>query len=87
MAIAVVRRALELGVNYIDTAPRYTAGAWESETNIGKALRGVAYPRAADADLGLLSSRPCRVTQLVIRSRHMCCEHPVHLFWQSRRHI
>ncbi|MDH3601403.1 MAG: aldo/keto reductase [Candidatus Tectomicrobia bacterium] len=40
MAIAVVRRALDLGVNYIDTAPRYTAGARESETNIGKALRG-----------------------------------------------
>jgi aryl-alcohol dehydrogenase-like predicted oxidoreductase len=31
-AIAVVHRALELGVNYIDTAPRYTAGARESET-------------------------------------------------------
>jgi len=39
-AIAVVRRALELGVNYIDTAPRYTAGARESERNIGKALHG-----------------------------------------------
>lgn len=38
MAIAVVRRALELGVNYIDTAPRYTAGARESEKHIGKAL-------------------------------------------------
>jgi aryl-alcohol dehydrogenase-like predicted oxidoreductase len=40
MAIAVVRRALDLGVNYIDTAPRYTAGARESERNIGNALRG-----------------------------------------------
>jgi hypothetical protein len=39
-AIAVVRRALDLGVNYIDTAPRYTAGARESERNIGNALRG-----------------------------------------------
>ncbi len=39
-AIAVVRRALELGVNYIDTAPRYSAGARESERNIGKALDG-----------------------------------------------
>ncbi len=39
-AIAVVHRALELGVNYIDTAPRYTAGARESEKNIGKALKG-----------------------------------------------
>ncbi len=39
-AIAVMHRALELGVNYIDTAPRYTAGARESEQNIGKALQG-----------------------------------------------
>jgi aryl-alcohol dehydrogenase-like predicted oxidoreductase len=39
-AIAVVQRALALGVNYIDTAPRYSAGARESEKNIGKALRG-----------------------------------------------
>ncbi|ETX05149.1 aldo/keto reductase [Candidatus Entotheonella palauensis] len=39
-AITVVHRALELGVNYIDTAPRYTAGARESESNIGKALKG-----------------------------------------------
>lgn len=39
-AIAVVHRALELGVNYIDTAPRYTAGARESEKSIGKALKG-----------------------------------------------
>jgi aryl-alcohol dehydrogenase-like predicted oxidoreductase len=39
-AIAVVRRALELGVTYIDTAPRYSAGARESEKNIGKALHG-----------------------------------------------
>ena len=40
LAVAVVHRALELGVNYIDTAPRYTAGARESERNIGHALRG-----------------------------------------------
>ena len=39
-AIAVVHQALELGVNYIDTAPRYTAGARESETYIGNALKG-----------------------------------------------
>ncbi len=39
-AIAVVHRALELGVNYIDTTPRYTAGARESERQIGKALKG-----------------------------------------------
>ena len=40
LAVEVVHRALELGVNYIDTAPRYTAGARESERNIGHALRG-----------------------------------------------
>jgi L-galactose dehydrogenase len=37
--IAVVRRALELGVNYIDTAPLYGKG--RSEEVLGKALRGV----------------------------------------------
>jgi hypothetical protein len=40
MAMAVIQRALELGVNYIDTAPRYSAGARESERNLGNALRG-----------------------------------------------
>ena len=46
-AIAVVRRALELGVNYIDTAPRYSAGARESERNIGKTISRRSAPRCA----------------------------------------
>lgn len=36
-AIAVVQRALELGIDYLDTSPGYG----ESEARLGKALRGV----------------------------------------------
>jgi len=39
-AIATVRRALELGINYIDTAPLYGHG--KSEVRLGRALTGVA---------------------------------------------
>ncbi|MFH1169339.1 MAG: aldo/keto reductase, partial [Chloroflexota bacterium] len=35
-AVAVVRRCLELGINYIDTATNYTT----SETRVGKAIAG-----------------------------------------------
>lgn len=68
-AIAVVRRALDLGVNYIDTAPRYTAGARESERNIGNALRGErqrvflatkTHDRSRDGSLNALAPLPCR---------------------------
>jgi len=38
-AVAVIRRAHELGVNYFDTAPSYGRGA--SETRVGKALAPV----------------------------------------------
>lgn len=37
-AIPVIRRALELGVNYLDTAPYYCKG--ESEIVLGKAIKG-----------------------------------------------
>jgi len=37
-AAAIIHRALELGVNYIDTADSYRAG--DSESNIGDALEG-----------------------------------------------
>jgi len=37
-ALQIVRRAVELGVNYIDTSPRYGDGA--SERHIGEALAG-----------------------------------------------
>jgi L-galactose dehydrogenase len=40
--IAVVHRALELGVNYIDTAPLYGKG--RSEEILGMALKGVTQP-------------------------------------------
>jgi aryl-alcohol dehydrogenase-like predicted oxidoreductase len=37
IAVSIVRRALELGCNYIDTAPVY--GSYRSETCIGLALK------------------------------------------------
>ncbi|TVR58625.1 MAG: aldo/keto reductase [Spirochaetaceae bacterium] len=36
-AIAIIDRAIDLGVNYIDTSPRYGAGS--SERNIGEVMR------------------------------------------------
>lgn len=41
-ASATVRRALELGVGYVDTAPAYGLGA--AETKLGAALRDVDHP-------------------------------------------
>ncbi len=40
--VSVVERAIELGVNYFDTAPLYGAG--RSEEVLGEALRGVTEP-------------------------------------------
>jgi L-galactose dehydrogenase len=42
VAVKIVRRALELGCNYIDTAPVY--GSYRSETCIGLALQGWERP-------------------------------------------
>jgi len=38
-AIAIIRRAVELGINYFDTAPSYSDG--QSETRVGLGLAGV----------------------------------------------
>ncbi|USG66306.1 aldo/keto reductase [Brevibacillus ruminantium] len=38
-AIAIIRRAVELGVNYFDTAPSYSDG--QSEARVGMGLRGL----------------------------------------------
>ena len=46
--IAAVRRALELGINYIDTAPGYS----DSEEVLGLALDGVAQPYILSTKLG-----------------------------------
>jgi aryl-alcohol dehydrogenase-like predicted oxidoreductase len=45
---AAVRRALELGINYIDTAPGYL----NSEEVLGKALEGVTQPLILSTKLG-----------------------------------
>lgn len=47
-ARGAVHRALELGVNYIDTAPGYL----DSETVLGRALEGVAAPYVLSTKLG-----------------------------------
>lgn len=46
--IAAVRRALELGVNYVDTAPAYA----DSEEVLGLALEGAAQPVVLSTKLG-----------------------------------
>jgi len=46
--IAAVRRALELGINYVDTAPSYA----DSEEVLGQALDGVAQPFILSTKLG-----------------------------------
>ena len=43
-----VRRALELGVNYVDTAPSYG----NSEEVLGQALEGVEQPYVLSTKLG-----------------------------------
>ncbi|NGQ95996.1 aldo/keto reductase [Brevibacillus sp. SYP-B805] len=40
-AIAIIRRAVELGVNYFDTAPSYSDG--QSETRLGLGLEGLRH--------------------------------------------
>ena len=45
---AAVHRALELGVNYVDTAPSYA----DSETVLGRALEGVQQPYVLSTKLG-----------------------------------
>jgi aryl-alcohol dehydrogenase-like predicted oxidoreductase len=47
-AIAAVRRALELGVNWVDTAPSYA----DSEEVLGMALEGVSEPYYLSTKLG-----------------------------------
>jgi D-threo-aldose 1-dehydrogenase len=54
-AIALIRRSLSLGLNYLDTAPMYGVG--RSEERYGQALRGVA------RDSYVLSTKVGRVLQ------------------------
>lgn len=50
--VDVVHRALELGVNYFDTAPLYGKG--QSETVLGHALKGVTQPHYLATKVGYL---------------------------------
>ncbi len=47
-ARAAIHRALELGVNYVDTAPNY----YDSEEVLGKALADVRQPFVLSTKLG-----------------------------------
>jgi aryl-alcohol dehydrogenase-like predicted oxidoreductase len=52
--VATVRRALELGINYFDTAPAYGRGA--SQVVMGKALEGCTEPYMLATKLGYLAT-------------------------------
>lgn len=52
--LATVRRALELGVNYFDTAPAYERGA--SQVILGEALEGSAQPHLLATKLGYMAT-------------------------------
>ena len=47
-SVAAIHRALDLGLNYIDTAPTYT----DSEEVLGRALEGVSAPYCISTKLG-----------------------------------
>ncbi len=57
VAVSIVRRALELGINYLDTAPLYGSGI--SEVRYGAALKGV------DRDSYVISTKVGRVLEPV----------------------
>ncbi len=59
-AIASVRKAVELGVNYIDTAPRYGNGL--SEELIGIALEGITTPLFIATKVSLRDPTDLRVS-------------------------
>lgn len=50
--VAVVRRALELGVNLFDTAPSYAKGGVQSQDILGEALDGVKQPHYISTKVG-----------------------------------
>jgi aryl-alcohol dehydrogenase-like predicted oxidoreductase len=64
---AVVHRALELGVNLIDTAESYSSGV--SEEHIGKALRGRRSEALIATKTGALGEAPPRLTRRRIIER------------------
>jgi aryl-alcohol dehydrogenase-like predicted oxidoreductase len=54
-AIEAIRRAVDLGVNWIDTAPIYGLG--RSEVIVGKAIRGLRRPVGVATKCGLLDAK------------------------------
>ena len=66
---AIVHRALDAGINFIDTADVYSAG--ESETLLGKALGGAA-PRRRAGDQGARTDGQRRRTRSACRACTSC---------------
>lgn len=61
-----VARALELGINYFDTAPAYGDG--ESEQNLGRVLRTLRAPVLVGTKFRIERARPGRVGEAVAAS-------------------
>jgi len=57
-ADAIVQRAIELGVNYLDTAPVYR----DSETRLGRALAGRRDQVVLATKCGMVPTKPSRIT-------------------------
>jgi len=57
-ATAIVHRAIELGVNYLDTAPVYG----ESEARLGRALAGRRDEVVLATKCGMVPGKPSRIT-------------------------
>jgi aryl-alcohol dehydrogenase-like predicted oxidoreductase len=65
-SIAAIRRALELGINWIDTAPVYGLG--KAEAIVREALRGVAEKPIIATKLGLIWDRSRNVSHSLKRN-------------------
>jgi aryl-alcohol dehydrogenase-like predicted oxidoreductase len=64
-SIAAIRRALELGINWIDTAPVYGLG--KAEEIVGEALQGVSLRPIIATKLGLTWDRDRNVSHVLKR--------------------
>ncbi|MEK9659504.1 MAG: aldo/keto reductase [Chloroflexota bacterium] len=66
--LAVVERALELGINYFDTSPDYGKGL--AETNIGKAMRQIGFRPIIATKVEVMPDELDHVADAVVESVH-----------------
>lgn len=64
--LAVVERALELGINYFDTSPDYGKGV--AETNIGKAMREIGFRPVLTTKVEIMPDELDHVADAVVES-------------------